>query len=125
MYRPNRSAPQRLQRRKRDRRPPAGAIYVGAHSPLASPFSSRTFGHIAAVQLHRSWLTGSLGWHELRLCGFSEHEIAALFRLRRRHLRQVARLRGRDLVCWCPHTSRWCHADTLLALANRAKGGAA
>ncbi|SNS53949.1 protein of unknown function [Sphingomonas laterariae] len=111
-------APRRLQRPRHARRSPRGAIYVGTRSPWASPFSSRTFGHVAAVQLHRSWLTGSIGHHELKLCGFNEREVAALFRLRERQLRAIASLRGRDLICWCPGASRWCHADTLIALAN-------
>lgn len=33
-------------------------------------------------------------------------------------------LRGKNLACWCP-LDKPCHADVLLELANRPKGGAA
>lgn len=33
----------------------------------------------------------------------------------------IAKLRGKDLACWCP-PNQPCHADVLLKLANR-KGG--
>lgn len=36
---------------------------------------------------------------------------------RARILQRLHELHGHDLVCWCPQTSRWCHADTYLAMA--------
>jgi hypothetical protein len=39
-------------------------------------------------------------------------------RAHRRYVRQhLPELRGRDLACWC-RLEHWCHADTLLAIAN-------
>jgi hypothetical protein len=111
--------PRRLQRsRKRGARLPEGAIYVGRPTPLGNPFRSDRFGHARAVGLHRTWLTGRLSEPALRRLGFGDHERQALRRLRERALGRLPELAGRDLVCWCPLTSRWCHAETLIALAN-------
>lgn len=42
-----------------------------------------------------------------------------LFRTRQVHrIKEIARLRGRDLACWCP-LDQPCHADVLLEVANR------
>lgn len=49
--------------------------------------------------------------------GFSPAEIDAMERLRARVLTNLHRLSGHDLACWCPKTSDWCHAETLLQLA--------
>lgn len=40
------------------------------------------------------------------------------------HARSVLLYRrwiARDLQCWCPVTSRWCHADVLLSAAQGAQ----
>jgi hypothetical protein len=73
--------------------------------------------------LHRSWLAGRLSVRELRGLGFNDHEIAALHRLRTRVLDRVERLAGRDVECWCAPKARWCHGDTLIALANDGAAG--
>lgn len=113
--------PRRLQRPRRpgvDRRPPEGAVYVGRPTLWTNPFRSERFGHARAIALHGRWLGGELTPRQLRALGFGQHEIAALYRLRARVLLRIHRLRGLDLQCWCPVRSRWCHADTLLRLAN-------
>ena len=51
----------------------------------------------------------------LRL-GFDPGEIAARDRRRCEVLTRLHELAGRPLACWCPVTSEWCHADTLLRL---------
>lgn len=84
----------------------------------ANPFRFARFGHARSISLHRLWLAGELTPRMLRRLGFGEHERLALERLRRRVLRRIALLSGRDLQCWCPLTSKICHAETLLALAN-------
>ena len=33
-------------------------------------------------------------------------------------LARLPQLSGRDLQCWCPLTSPWCHAEILLHRAN-------
>jgi hypothetical protein len=45
-------------------------------------------------------------------------EIEALQRWRARLLPRLQQLAGKDLQCWCPLTSPWCHADVLLNTAN-------
>ena len=45
-------------------------------------------------------------------------EIEGLHRFRAKLVANLPRLRGHDLQCWCPLSSRWCHADVLLKLAN-------
>lgn len=118
------------RRHQRSRRPgarlPDGVVCATRGTVLGNPFRSDRFGHARAVGLHRAWLDGRLGERTLRALGFNEHERAALERLRRRALDRLAQLAGRDMACWCPLTSRWCHVDTLLdRAASMAPVGAA
>lgn len=113
--------PQRLQRsRKRGARTPEGAVYVGRPTKWGNPFAVDRFGHKRAVNLHRSWLRGKLAALSLERLGFDPAEIDAMARLRSHVLADLPYIAGRDLQCWCPLTSRWCHANTLLELANGA-----
>ena len=112
--------PRRLQRsRRKGASTPEGARYVGRPTVFGNPFTLARFGHARAVALHRRWLTFRLGAMTLEKLGFTPAEIDTLDRLRGRVLERLPELRGRDLQCWCPLTSHWCHADTLLALANQ------
>lgn len=122
MQRSGTPVPHRLQRprgKNRERRAPEGAVYVGRGSLWTNPFRFDRFGHARSVTLHRLWLTGELTPRMLIRLGFGQHETMALYRLRRRVLSKIDRLQGKNLQCWCPLRSRWCHADTLLQLANR------
>ena len=111
--------PRRLQRsRRRGSRTPEGAVYVGRPTLFGNPFTSERFGHARATRLHRDWLTGRISALTLEQLGFCPAEVDELLRLRARVRRGLPRLRGRNLVCWCPLTSSWCHANTLLHLAN-------
>jgi len=110
--------PRRLQRTRKDRTTPPGALYVGRGSRWANPFLSARFGHARAVGLHRAWLSGRLTHAILRRLGFNDYEIAALDRLRRRTLRDLHHLAGADLVCWCNRRSKWCHGDNLIMAVN-------
>lgn len=113
--------PRRLQRsRRRGSRTPDGAIYVGRPTIFGNPFRADRFGHARCVAIHQRWLTFRLGTRTLERLGFTAREIEALDRWRVRVFDRLHQLAGRDLVCWCPANSRWCHADTLLGLANRA-----
>jgi hypothetical protein len=111
--------PKRLQRsRKRGAKLPDGVVYVGRPTLFGNPFRHERFGHARSVLLHDKWLEASLSDMELEQRGFCPAEIEALHRLRERIQRNLIRLRGKNLACWCPTTSRFCHADTLLRLAN-------
>ena len=112
--------PNRLSRTRADRTTPANAIYVGRGSRWANPFPSCRFGHARAVGLHRAWLQCRLTTRTILSLGFNERELLALVRLRHRMLDDLPALTGKNLICWCPKRSRWCHADTLIALANAA-----
>ncbi|HXH52571.1 MAG TPA: DUF4326 domain-containing protein [Sphingomicrobium sp.] len=92
--------------------------YVGRPSLFANPFRRERFGHARSVEIHRAWLEGRISALGLERLGFCPAEVDTLLRLRARVRRALPHLRGLDLICWCPESSRWCHADTLLRLAN-------
>lgn len=112
--------PQRLQRSRRRGTPtPAEAIYVGRPTIWGNPFAGRSrIGHARSVILYRAWIAGQLSIHVLRCAGFGEDEMTSLRRWRERLLSALPSLRGRDLQCWCPLSSEWCHADVLIRAAN-------
>lgn len=108
-------AGQRIQRsRRKGYRTPDGVIYVGRPTMWGNPFDHRGHGHARATILHKEWLDGRVGALTLERMGFCPAEIETLERLRIRVLTNLHRLAGRDLACWCPLTSEWCHAETLL-----------
>lgn len=116
---PEVSKPRRIQRpRKGGGALEEGARYVGRPTDFANPFDGRGFGHARAVRLHRRWLDNRLGDLSLEMLGFCPAEIETLHRLLARVLRRLPDLGGLNLQCWCPTSSRWCHADNLLRLAN-------
>ncbi len=84
----------------------------------ANPFDPARFGHAKSVLLHRRWLAAELGARSLERMGYCPAEIDALTRLRRRVLSRLPDLQGAHIECWCPLTSKWCHADALVTLAN-------
>ena len=92
--------------------------YVGRPSLFANPFQRPPFRHARSVEIHQAWLEGRISALGLERLGFCPAEVDALLRLRARVRRALPRLEGLDLICWCPINSRWCHADTLLRLAN-------
>lgn len=98
---------------------PEEAIYVGRPTMWGNPFTIGRWGHAKCVILHQRWLNGQLGALSLERMGFCPAEVEALYRLRERVLANMHRLAGHDLACWCPLSSRWCHAETLLDLVPR------
>ena len=109
---------QRVQRsRRKGYRTPEGTIYVGRPTIWGNPFAVSGRGHAKATILHKEWLAGRLGALTLERMGYCPAEIETLGRLRERVLTRLHELAGHDLACWCPLTSQWCHAETLLALA--------
>jgi hypothetical protein len=108
----------RLQRsRRKGSATPIGAIYVGRPTIWGNPFTIDRWGHARCVVLHRRWLTGAIAALTLEGMGFCPAEIDALDRKRIAILTRLHTLAGRDLVCWCPLSSPWCHAETYLDLA--------
>lgn len=112
------AGPLRLTRsRKRGARTPPGAVYVGRPTLWGNPFTVARFGHAKCVILHRQWLDGRLGDLTLESMGFYPAEIETLHRKRSTTLARLHQLAGRDLSCWCPQSSDWCHATTLIEMA--------
>ena len=110
--------PRRIRRTRGKGKPlPAGAVYVGRPTRWGNPFTGRCSGHAKSVIVHRAWLRGEIGALTLERMGFSPGEIDALDRLRAYVLTNLHRLARRDLACWCPLSSEWCHGATLLTLA--------
>lgn len=130
------STPKRIQRKRtKGWRMPEGAVYVGRPSAWGNPFTVMN-GH------RQGWLV----WDDRDRMGLVDYEtsggLLATFTTKaeavavsvathanwlkatRRGkgdpdpLAGLDRLRGRDLVCWCPLDSP-CHADVLLELANQ------
>lgn len=109
---------QRVQRsRRKGARLPEGAVYVGRPTIWGNPFATTGRGHAKATILHKEWLNGHVGALTLERLGFCPAQIDALDRLRERVLTNLHRLCGRNLACWCPLSSDWCHANTLLRMA--------
>jgi hypothetical protein len=88
---------------------PRNAVYVGRGSKWGNPFKIGSVVHGLiehnkttaltredSLRLYKIWLNANL-------------ELEPDF---------LDKLEGRDLVCWCP-LNKECHADILLALANR------
>lgn len=116
-------ATQRIQRPRRKGAPlPPDTIYVGRPTMWGNPFMDRPgIGHARSVILHAKWLEGRIGARMLEeSMRFSLGEIEALDRLRLRVIDRLPDLAGKHLACWCPLTSDWCHAETLLQLARAA-----
>lgn len=119
--------PRRLHRtRRRNATTPQGAVYVGRPTLWGNPFAGRPrIGHARGVILYRAWLRGDLSPHILACAGFGEDEIVGLARWRARLIARLDQLTGKDLQCWCPLTSPWCHADVLLRFSNHQLAGEA
>lgn len=117
--------PRRLHRtRRKYNRTPAGAVYVGRPTIWGNVFANRPrIGHKRSVILYAAWLRGDCSHRIYRAAGFSRAEAVTLDRRRDQLLAKLPRLAGKDLQCWCPTTSEWCHADVLIDLANPVPGG--
>jgi len=112
--------PRRLTKpRRKGYQIPENSRYVGRPTMFGNPFMLPRFGHAKSVILHRAWLNGELGDLTLERLGFCPAQIEALHRLRARVLRNISNLNGLDLICWCPQSSDWCHATTLIDIAAR------
>jgi hypothetical protein len=113
------STPTRIQRRRSKgwKRPPT-AVIVDRTSRFGNPFivgmdaTDRTH----ATALYREWLESNS--YDVHPPGVPIEYRQEMDRRRDWIITHADRLKGHDLVCWCP-TGEPCHADVLLELANQ------
>lgn len=88
---------------KRQKGIPEGAVYVGRPTKFGNPFS-----HLAVSKAEFRVETREQAVEEYERWLIAQPELVALVR---------AKLRGRDLVCWC--APQRCHAEVLIKVANQ------
>lgn len=109
--------PKRIQRKRtKGWKMPAGAVYVGRPGYFGNPFT----GPLAANAFRR-WMTNKMGPAEFMR---RRHNPWALHSDKYNIRREMSRLLGKDLACFCP-LDQPCHADVLLELANATPATAA
>jgi hypothetical protein len=108
------SAPVRVQlRRARGWRLPPETVKVDRSTPWGNPFVvGRDGTRERCVALYRVMLAGHLCLGATP--GVEAQRAALAYAMRNLH-----RLRGKNLACWCRLDGQPCHADVLLELANR------
>lgn len=98
-----RIVPKRVQRKRtKGFRLPVGCVYVGRPTKWGNPYRIGDVLHDDAQQPLTREDTVML------FKAFPAQEFEPT---------ELAKLRGKDLACWCP-LSRPCHADVLLEIAN-------
>lgn len=103
--------PKRIQRKRtKGWRKPANTFCVGRGGYFGNPFVGPN-----AAKAYRAWLEG-----RMRRAEFDRKNTREMvFHFDRKNvLREVTRLRGMNLACWCDISAE-CHADVLLELANK------
>lgn len=101
--------PKRIQRKRtKGWKMPEGAVYVGRPTIWGNPYRCPPLGRQASVDLFRKWIIARDGDFARTKRAFPDGPYSHDIR---------EKLRGKDLVCWCPLTHR-CHADVLLEIAN-------
>lgn len=104
--------PVRIQRRRsKGWKLPAGAICVDRSTRWGNPFAIGRMKRDCVVFAHKALLHGYI-------CITSDVGPDAQRAYALYVRRNLSRLRGKDLACWC-RLDQPCHADTLLELANR------
>jgi hypothetical protein len=120
--------PRRVQlRREKGWRMPADTVKVDRTTIFGNPFPVDVYGRAEAIAMFRRWLTGRMSAGEMAQCSRSDRWAASnvpLATVREWVIRDLARLKGKHLACWCPLVDEAghrvpCHADVLLELANR------
>jgi hypothetical protein len=97
-------------------------IFVGRPSHWSNPFEGRSgIGQARATILYRHWLEGIVTAGILRICRFSEAEIEAMERWRRRILANARDLAGKRLIRSCRPNAAWCHRPVLGSYAAMAR----
>jgi Domain of unknown function (DUF4326) len=105
-----------VRSKKKGAKASPNTIYVGRPTLWGNPFTIERFGHAKCVILHAAWLDGKIGDLMLENMGFCPKEIETLGRKRARILENLHILSGKNLSCWCPKSSAWCHADTYIKI---------
>lgn len=104
------TAPVRIQRRRtKGWRMPTNTKCVGRPYQFGNPFKGPS-----AAEDYRRWLDGRMRGDEFKR---KREQAFVLFCDKANVLRELPKLRGRNLACWCP-LDKPCHADILLELAN-------
>lgn len=122
------AAPVRIQRtRTKGWKMPEGAVYVGRPTRWGNPFTvthTPRQGFVifddSTPESGRSGFLYSFPTSDeaiRKAILLFKKKFSGSYRFERR-LDIYQNLRGRDLVCWCP-LDKPCHADVLLAIANR------
>lgn len=114
--------PKRIQlSRRRGWRMPANTVKVDRSTIFGNPFPVDIYGQAGAVDRFRRWINGTMSTFEMsqisRNDRWSGEGGVSLSVLRKKMLSDIARLRGRNLACWC-RPGAPCHADVLLETAN-------
>lgn len=97
---------------------PEGAVYVGRPTIWGNPF--RVGGRFALGMMGMVWSETIVADSRYTLIRDATEAVEWFQRLRDiRPFSEVnlAKIRSKDLVCWCP-LDRACHADILLEIAN-------
>lgn len=120
---PSAETPRRIQRqRTKGWRMPKRTVYVGRPTTLGNPFQVArsvvipAYGERMWDVLHESRVL--VRWDTKKLAAADAVDRYRRFR-REQPLtpQEIARLRGKNLACFCP-LDQPCHADVLLELAN-------
>ncbi len=108
--------PKRIQRKRtKGWRMPSTAVYVGRPTVFGNPYSL-SLGRNRCLKLYRLFLRRR--WKDLARLGQTEGAIIYLQILHIRLMKNLPKLRGKDLACWCP-LDQPCHADVLLKRVAR------
>ena len=114
--------PVRIQRKRtRGWTMPPGAVYVGRPSMWGNPFRVGVYSDNQAecVEMFRWCLSKfPVPLDRIELWRREGGSSTCLIGMAGNRLPFMGRLRGHDLVCWCPLGAA-CHADILLEIANR------
>ncbi len=90
----------RVLNKRTDKIPPE-AVYVGRHGKWGNPFIvGEDGGRAEVISQYQVYICNRIAWRDV----------------------DITELKGKDLVCWCAPLP--CHADVLLALANKEGGNA-
>ena len=107
----------RIQRKRtKGWKMPAGAVYVGRPTRWGNPYSEKGISEYGFQRGEKSLYLVTRRRAAVAL--FARDCLDRAMHSPREFEEWIAPLRGKDLACWC-RPGQECHADVLLALANR------